>query len=157
MIMHDWYVTDLNWNTLRYLQHCEGVRSDVTHLSFQLMPYPWFKKQQAPLFPSVRFPAPFNGVSTNRASEGNAMLVHKFLSLNLKSFMTSSSTTTTTMQSDSRLFIDMQSVNDVEIGSGGQWRGFTLIPYGYLYKVMMMIMTHLMMDKPIEHDEYRRR
>jgi hypothetical protein len=73
--MYQQYVilSDLNWNTVRYLQSCEGLYSphvedqtasrswtgpnssmhhvsnngvSVTHLNFQLMPYPWFSKQQ---------------------------------------------------------------------------------------------------------------
>ena len=31
--------TDLNWNSVRYLQSCEGLRPDVVHLSLQLLPY----------------------------------------------------------------------------------------------------------------------
>lgn len=56
--------TDMDWNAVRYLQKCEsapesettvgtststgtkGLREDVVHVSFQLMPYPWFKHQQ---------------------------------------------------------------------------------------------------------------
>jgi hypothetical protein len=30
--------TDLTWNPVRYLQACEGLRPDVTHLSLQLLP-----------------------------------------------------------------------------------------------------------------------
>jgi len=33
--------TDLDWNTVRYLRSCEGLRPDITHLSVQLLPYPW--------------------------------------------------------------------------------------------------------------------
>ena len=38
--------TDLDWNTIRYLRNCDGVRPDITHLSFQIMPYPWFADRQ---------------------------------------------------------------------------------------------------------------
>ncbi len=48
------YSTDLDWNSVRYLQHCEGIRPDVTLLSLQLMPFPWFIGQQVVcLDPSV--------------------------------------------------------------------------------------------------------
>jgi hypothetical protein len=30
--------TDLNYNAVRYLQACEGLRPDVVHLSLQLLP-----------------------------------------------------------------------------------------------------------------------
>lgn len=28
--------SDMQWNTVRYLQVCEGMRPDVTHLNFQV-------------------------------------------------------------------------------------------------------------------------
>jgi hypothetical protein len=34
------------------------------------------------------------------------------------------------------IYLDMQSVNEAEIDDMGQWRGFTLIPYGSQYQVM---------------------
>lgn len=48
--------TDLDWNPIRYLRNCEGLRSDVTHLSLQMMPYPWFPSRQAHLYSNVSFP-----------------------------------------------------------------------------------------------------
>lgn len=33
------------------------------------------------------------------------------------------------------LYIDMQAINDVELGVGGRWRGLTLVPWGLLYRV----------------------
>ena len=71
---------DINWNAVRYIQQCEPNRTletlhtgplvhltrlqqptpltpagmsypTVTHVSFQLMPYPWFPSHQAPLYP----------------------------------------------------------------------------------------------------------
>ena len=99
--------TDLDWNPVRYLQNCEGVgvgyvdissgdggsnkvnvhsvtqQPLITHLSFQLMPYPWVPAQQAPLYPHVRFPSTsFQGVSTDRFSEGNAQLILRLLRAN---------------------------------------------------------------------------
>jgi hypothetical protein len=47
------------------------------------MPYPWFEKQQQHLYPNITFPSTdFNGVSTDRSSEGNAKLVSRFLKAN---------------------------------------------------------------------------
>ena len=74
--------TDLDWNSVRYLQSCEHFRSDIVHLNFQLMPFPWFAHRQQPLYPTVKFPPLLPGVSTARASEGNALLVHRFLLAN---------------------------------------------------------------------------
>ncbi len=75
--------TDLDWNSVRYLQACENKRDDLILLSFQLMPYPWFEKQQIPLYDSlkVKFPTSmnFSGVSTDRSSEGNARLITTIL------------------------------------------------------------------------------
>lgn len=123
--------TDLDWNPVRYLRHCEGLRPDVTHLSFQLMPYPWFRTQQEPLYPHIRFPdAGFRGVSTDRASEGNAQLVGRFLAANgvLDGGVLDSIA--------GGVYLDMQAVNEVEIGAFGRWRGFVLQPWGTLYKVL---------------------
>jgi hypothetical protein len=123
--------TDLNWNTVRYLQSCEGIATPsttatssnssferisklssphfpspafpsssgskqraITHLNFQLIPFPWFEKQQGPLYPTVAFPPLFKGVSTNRMSEGNSLLIQRLLVANLRS--------------DRALFLDMQ-------------------------------------------------
>ena len=44
--------TDLNWNSIRYLQACEKRRLDVVHLNFQIMPFPWFSKTQTKLYNS---------------------------------------------------------------------------------------------------------
>ena len=46
--------SDLDWNPVRYLRACDGARPDVTHLSLQLMPYPWFGPAQGPLHPEVQ-------------------------------------------------------------------------------------------------------
>ena len=88
---------DLNWNTVRYLQTCEEKRSShdgnndddgVIHLSIQLLPYPWFVRRQPPTQRlddvkkkkgAVVFPPILPGVSTDRHSEGNAVLITRFL------------------------------------------------------------------------------
>ena len=72
--------TDINWNTVRYLQICEGKRPDVTHLSLQLMPYPWFQRQHS-LYP-VNFPPISTNVNTNKASRENQELILSFLRAN---------------------------------------------------------------------------
>ena len=46
------------------------------------MPFPWFAHRQQPLYPTVKFPPLLPGVSTARSSEGNALLVHRFLVAN---------------------------------------------------------------------------
>ena len=72
--------TDLDWNTVRYLRECEHMRRDVTHLSAQLLPYPWFGRQNGKqgkpsLYGDVQFPAIKAGVSTNKYHEGNTILL----------------------------------------------------------------------------------
>ena len=114
--------TDLDLNAVRYLRECEGMRSDVSHLSFQMMPYPWFAKVQASLYPNISFVEPFEGISTDRKSQGNAYFVHTFIVKNLEKF--------------NAIYLDMQSINDAELGDKGLWHGLTLIPFGSLYRVV---------------------
>ena len=157
--------TDLDWNSVRYLQTCESKRPDVTHLSFQLMPYPWFKRKQTPLYPHVKFPnTDFPGVSTNRRSEGNALLVISFLKannvhreiiksvssdfndLNIGNRQELPNITTSNTIFPGGVYLDFQSVNEAEIGAYGQWRGFFLIPWGNMYRVFsgsQLGLTHI--------------
>lgn len=167
--------TDMDWNAVRYLQKCErevdnsiattdssssrrssssrGLREDVTHVSFQLMPYPWFLKQQAPLYPTVRFPSPFRGISTSKLSEGNAMLILRFFDMNKQHLVTLEQekrpmkdrfklmiTTQQNISTDKvagGIFIDMQAISDVDIGAGGIWRDkYALIPWGLTFRVI---------------------
>ena len=148
--------TDLNWNPLRYLSECESYNSNpkspistissrkVTHLNFQMVAYPWFSRKQKPLYPHVKFPrVDYPGISTNRLEEGNAVLVRNMLIANGIEFHTpenASFTSNKNLKFDSRfpggIYLDMQSVNEVEIGDIGQWRGLTLLPYGLTYRVL---------------------
>lgn len=181
--------TDLDWNPVRYIQHCEGVglepsefyrksplarifgRPDtpqigtadpgagdlVTHLSFQLIPYPWFAETQQQLYPHVRFPPTnFPGMSTDRSSEGNAQLILRFLHANNAHNATYtvvprvfSQASQTSQSSDLLLpvirsthdifpggvYLDMQAVLEAEIAEMGQWRGLFLVPWGTVYRV----------------------
>jgi hypothetical protein len=114
--------TDLDWNSVRYLRDCEGKRRDVTHLSLQIMPYPWFHRQQNK-FPTIKFPnTNFLGVSTDRMSEGNSILIDRFFAANAAA--------------NGTMYIVMQAINEMEIGNGGIWRDkYALIPWGTLYRV----------------------
>jgi len=166
--------TDLDWNSVRYLQSCESMRPDVTHLSFQLMPYPWFKRKQAPLYPSVKFPnTDFPGVSTSRRSEGNALLVVSFLKANKvhKEIIKSVSDftdvgngnkqellpniTTSNTIFPGGVYLDFQSVNEAEIGAYGQWRGFFLIPWGNVYRVFSGSQLGLAHIQTLHHYSFR--
>ena len=160
--------TDLDWNGARYLRTCEGARPDITHVNFQLMPFPWFAPRQQPLYPNVTWPPLLQGVSTVRTSEGNALLVRRFLAANGADDLPigvadeednddddddyGDGETTKRKQSRRKkrkkktplsssrhpggLFVDMQAINEPEIGDAGQWRGLVLLPWGTLYRVL---------------------
>jgi len=126
--------TDLDWNTVRYLSNCDKLRPDVTHLNFQLMPYPWFKRQEY-LYPHINFPdTNFRGVTTDRTSQGNTILVRRFLEANNAEKLLPKKKSNNLLISGG-IYLDMQSVNEPDIGDCGQWQGLTLLPYGTLYKV----------------------
>ncbi|RHY28945.1 hypothetical protein DYB32_005577 [Aphanomyces invadans] len=74
--------TDINWNSVRYLQECEKKRPDVTHLNFQLMPYSWYSRQHD-LYPGITFPPLIQGVSTERGSKGFEQLTRRFVMQNM--------------------------------------------------------------------------
>jgi len=125
--------SDLNWNSIRYLQTCESVRrSDVTHVNFQLLPFPWFQRQiEAGLYPNVIFPDILPNVSTGRLDHGNAVLITRFLRANLA-----------TRNFSGGLYMEMQSIADTDIGTNGIYRGeFTLVPWGMVYRVLPAIMN----------------
>ncbi|KAL4141136.1 hypothetical protein PRNP1_014258 [Phytophthora ramorum] len=115
--------TDINWNSLRYLQACENVRPDVTHLSLQLLPFPWFPRQHS-LYPTIAFPPVQRGVSTVKSSPGYARLLHDFLAANMG-------------RHGDHLFLDLHAVNDEDIAPNGQYLGFSLIPHGLVWKVSL--------------------
>jgi hypothetical protein len=62
-----WYVMCPVSRVACRVQGCEGKRPDVTHVSLQLMPYPWFSKQRH-LYPSVLFLPVSKDASTDVAS-----------------------------------------------------------------------------------------
>ncbi|KAE9048430.1 hypothetical protein PR001_g241 [Phytophthora rubi] len=115
--------TDINWNSLRYLQACENVRPDVTLLSLQLLPFPWFTRQQK-LYPDIIFPPIRHDASTVKSSRGYAQLLHNFLAANMG-------------KHGDHLFLDLHAVNDEDIASNGQYLGFKLTPNGLVWKVSL--------------------
>jgi hypothetical protein len=162
---HSIYVahTDLDWNAIRYFQLCEDFRTDVTAISIQLMPFPWFKHTQAPLYVAkygsdpITFPSTeFDYVSTDRLSEGNARLIGDFIGANThvdnRDLMSMKENELAFLKLDVAasnehlfgpgIFIDMQAINEVDIGGDGlsRWRGdngaYTLIPWGNSYRVL---------------------
>ncbi|CAM9708487.1 unnamed protein product, partial [Ectocarpus fasciculatus] len=129
--------TDLDWNSVRYVRTCERVGTyspnvnsePITHLNFQLMPYPWFPTNQEPLYGDVNFPPILPSVSTSKLDPNNAALVARFCRANLNMHDAKGS------GNRNHLFLDMQAVNEREILSGGIWSDFLLISWGLVYKV----------------------
>jgi len=118
--------TDIDWNSVRFLRTCEPhyKRKQITHISAQLLPYPWFQRQvNAKLFGKAIFPPIEAGVSTNKNEEGNAVLLSNFMGANLNKFK-------------GGVYLDMQGVNDAEIGTAGVWRHFALVPHGLVYRIV---------------------
>lgn len=90
-----------------------------------MIPYPWWTTVQANLHPGVLFPPILPGVSTRRDSAGNAALVTRFLAANIRR--------------GRPLFLDMQAVDERQIGDGGSYHGFSLVPHGLAYRVLLRL------------------
>ncbi|RQM10949.1 hypothetical protein B5M09_008453 [Aphanomyces astaci] len=111
--------TDINWNSVRYLQECEHKRPDVTHLNFQLMPYSWFSRQHD-LYPGITFPQLIQGVSTERGSKGFEQLMRRFVMQNMYAI---------------NMYLDLHAVNESALGKDGYYNGFYVTPHGMLWKI----------------------
>ncbi|CAK4672536.1 hypothetical protein LEN26_007105 [Aphanomyces euteiches] len=111
--------TDINWNSVRYLQECEKKRPDVTHLNFQLMPYSWFQRQHD-LYPGIIFPPLVQGVSTERGSKGFEQLTRRFVMQNMYTL---------------NMYLDLHAVNESALGKDGYYNGFYVTPHGMLWKI----------------------
>jgi hypothetical protein len=147
--------TDIDLNPMRYLRICEGILSndeqenkEIEHYSIQMMPYPWFSVKQQPHFKSFHLPdVTFPGVSTDRKSEGNKKLITNLLlanevvpnkkTNNNKKSSSKDSTPHTNPMFPGGVYLDMQSINDAEIGDMNLWNNeeFLLIPWGSQYRV----------------------
>ncbi len=144
--------TDLDLNPVRYLKDCEKMRPDVVQLSWQMMPFAWFRDKQMSLYKDISFPdMSWEGISTDRKSMGNTRLVHEFLVANgISQANVTTAFTTQGTGKDGRkkkrkkgtlpeggIYLDMQSVQDSDIQAGGIWHGLTLVPWGPLYRVFV--------------------
>ena len=118
--------SDLNWNPIRYLQTCEGRRTDVTHLSLQIIPYSWFERQKLKFYPQVNFPQIQDDVNTDRKTEGYFVYLSNLLEANLKN-----------EAFEGGIYIEMQAILDMHLRTGGHFRNkFNIIPWGMLYRVL---------------------
>jgi hypothetical protein len=135
------------------------------------MPYPWFKDRQAPLYPHLQFPdTTFRGVSTDRKLEGCKRLIKSFLDANnVRAYrmdrddinvsltvpspaeMAALSVHTPAPEKTKTspgIFIDMQAIHEPDIAPGGQWHGYTLVPWGLVYRV---VLKHEVKDTAMYH------
>jgi hypothetical protein len=113
--------TDVNWNSMRYLQTCEGLSPSVVHVSLQLAPFPWFTRQHH-LYDNVIFPPILPDASMQKVTEGNAKLMARFLQSNMKQF-------------PGGIFLDMHAILHNDLNSENSWQGFQFFPHGLLWSV----------------------
>ena len=107
----------------RYLRACEGARPDVTHLSLQLLPYPWFARQH-PLHPRMKRWPDVAAASTDPATERYERLVEDVATGNLDAF-------------PAGIYLDLHGVHEPHIGRLGSWRGrWNLVPWGLHYRIV---------------------
>lgn len=115
--------TDLNWNTVRYLQTCEHLRPDVTHLSTQLLPYPWFQRQHV-RYPTVKFPAVLPDATTDKKTRQHARDLARLFDENESRF-------------EGGIYLDIHAIHDLHLREGNQYldTAFHLLPNGLTFKV----------------------
>jgi len=119
--------TDLDWNSIRYLRVCEEMASGIEHISAQLLPFPWFQRQiDAGRYGATTFPKILEGVSTDRTTKDNGILISRFLKANLKSG-----------DFPGGVYVEMQSIDESEIQPRGVYRGLTVVPWGLVYRVFL--------------------
>ncbi|KAJ0407711.1 hypothetical protein P43SY_009048 [Pythium insidiosum] len=113
--------TDIQWNSVRYLQVCESQRSDVQHLNLQVMAFPWFRRQHA-LYPGISFPALRPDVSSDRLSSGYAAYLSKFIQAN--------------SPRDAPMFLDLHALDDATIRDNQLvFHGLQVLPRGLVWEV----------------------
>jgi len=113
--------TDINWNSMRYLQTCEASTPSVTHVSLQIYPFPWFKRQQH-LYSNVVWPPVLSDASMSKGTEGHTKLLSRFLHSNLNQF-------------PSGVFLDMHGISHQVLSSESTWQGLQFLPHGLLWQV----------------------
>ena len=121
--------TDLNWNSIRYLQACEKRRLDVVHLNFQIMPFPWFSKTQTKLYNSsgIVFPKiDYKSASMQKGTKGHAKIITEFFRANLNN----------KAPIKRKIFVDLHAIGfDQFQAVENVLHGLHYIPYGNLWQV----------------------
>jgi hypothetical protein len=64
---------DQQWTSVRYMQRCEGFRTDVSAINLSMMTYGWFKHKHS-LYPNLKFPGSYHGPRATKASKGTFTL-----------------------------------------------------------------------------------
>ncbi|GLD96327.1 hypothetical protein PINS_up005010 [Pythium insidiosum] len=114
--------TDIQWNSVRYLQVCESRRTDIRHLNLQIMAFPWFRRQQ-PLFPEIRFPALRPDVSSDRLSRGYAVYLSEFIQTN--------------SPLQPHMFLDLHALDEATIREDQLvFNGLQVLPHGLVWRVL---------------------
>ena len=95
----------------------------MTHLSLQLLPYPWFARQR-PLHPRMKRWPDVAAASTDPATERYERLVEDVATGNLDAF-------------PAGIYLDLHGVHEPHIGRLGSWRGrWNLVPWGLHYRIV---------------------
>ena len=75
---------DQQWTSVRYMQQCEGFRTDVTSINLSMMTYQWFQTKRH-LYPHLTFPGTFHTYPTSPSIETQrAFTLRNFLDANHK-------------------------------------------------------------------------
>ena len=115
--------TDINWNSMRYLQACEGVAPAVTHVSLQIYPFTWFQRQHR-LYPGVNFPEVLEDASMQKGTEGHTRLLGRFLHANVGSD-----------EFPGGVYLDLHGIRHTDLATGNVFHGFRMWPHGLLWRV----------------------
>jgi hypothetical protein len=113
--------TDINWNSMRYLQTCESFTPNVTHVSLQIYPFPWFKRQQH-LYTNVVWPDVLADASMTKGTDGHRKLLYRFINSNLNQF-------------PNGLFLDMHGISHHSLSAQSTWQGLLFLPHGLLWQI----------------------
>jgi hypothetical protein len=74
---------DQQWTSVRYIQQCEGYRSDVTVINLSMMTYSWFQHKRE-LYTDVIFPGTYHTYPDSKLIQSDkAFTLEQFLSANV--------------------------------------------------------------------------
>ncbi len=76
---------DQQWTSVRYLQSCEGVRSDITSINLSMMTFEWWKSKHA-LYDDVSFPGTHYTRGNTMSWLNGGFTFSEFIDANLDTF-----------------------------------------------------------------------